>query len=291
MSIGKYEIFHTVVELGSLTKASEALNISQSGVSHAISSLEKEMGFSLLSRNKAGIKLTANGERMLLYIREILYINEKMRQEAGEIKGLEIGTVRLGTFSSISAVWLPGILKKFMEQYPHINVEIMEGKQEELAQWVSQGIIDFSFLLLPASEAIEIFHLKREALYCIVPDSHPLSSEPSIKPERLKQEKLILQNSTREKIYKVFKRNKMNPKISFHLDDEQAIISMVKNSIGTAILPEIALHSMPDGIRNIPLIDDQAFASIGIGALTLKHLPPSAEKFIAAATLWLNEHY
>lgn len=145
MSIAKYEIFQTVIELGSLTKASESLNISQSGVSHAISSLEKDLGFSLLTRNKAGIRLTVNGERMLEYIREILQLNEKMLQEAGEIKGLEIGTVRIGTFSSVSAVWLPGIIKKFTDQYPHIKVDIAEGKQEEISRWISQGIIDFGF--------------------------------------------------------------------------------------------------------------------------------------------------
>ncbi|GGB54229.1 LysR family transcriptional regulator [Fictibacillus barbaricus] len=291
MSIGKYEIFHTVVELGSLTKASAALNISQSGVSHAISSLEKEMGFSLLSRNKTGIKLTVNGERMLLYIRDILYINEKMRQEAGEIKGLEIGIVRLGSFSSVSAVWLPGIAKKFMEQYPHITVEIMEGKQEELGQWITQGIVDFSFMLLPAAESFEVLHLKRELFFCVMAESHPLSEEDSIYIELLKDEKILLQNSTREIMYKLFKGKKLTPDVAFHLEDEQAIISMAKNGMGVAILPEIALHSIPKGVKILPLAVDEESVWIGIGSLTLKHLPPAAEKFIAVATLWLNDHY
>ncbi|WP_180955188.1 LysR family transcriptional regulator [Peribacillus deserti] len=291
MSIGKYEIFHKVVELGSLTKASAALNLSQSGVSHAISSLEKEMGFSLLSRNKAGIKLTVNGERMLLYIRDILYLNEKMRQEAGEINGLEIGTVRLGTFSSVSAVWLPGILKKFVEQYPHIKVEIMEGKQEELSQWVLQGAVDFSFLVLPCAENIEFLHLKRESFYAVVPNTHFLSKEGFIHFEAFKQERLILQNSTREKIVKLFKGKKLYPDVAYHLEDEQAILSMVKNEMGVAILPEITLHSIPEGVKILPMEAGEESASLGIGSLTLKHLPPAAEKFIAAATLWLNEHY
>jgi DNA-binding transcriptional LysR family regulator len=290
LSIGKYEIYHTVVELGSLTKASESLNISQSGVSHAISSLEKELGFSLLTRNKAGIRLTVNGERMLLYIREILYLNEKMLQEAGEIRGLEIGTVRIGTFSSISAVWLPGILKKFMDQYPHIKVDIMEGKQEEISLWISQGIVDFGFLILPAAD-LEVLHLKREAFCCVVPETHHLGAEKSIKLNALKEEKLILQNSTLKNIHNILKSNKLSPNISFHLDDEQAIISMVKNSLGVAILPDIALHNLPEGVKKIPLSNDRAISSIGIGSISFKNLSPAAEKFIAASTLWLNEHF
>ncbi|MCM3718852.1 LysR family transcriptional regulator [Fictibacillus phosphorivorans] len=289
MSIGKYEIFHTVVELGSLTKASEALNISQSGVSHAIASLEKDLGFSLLTRNKAGIRLTVNGERMLMYIRDILTLNKKMLQEAGEIQGLEIGTVRIGTFSSISVEWLPGILKKFMNQYPHIKVEVMEGKQEEISQWISQGVIDFGFLMLPAVD-FEVLPLKRETFYCVVPENQHLSVEKVIKTRALKKEKLILQNSTLKMVHKILKPNKSFPEIAFRLDDEQAIISMVKNGLGVAILPEIALYNLPAGVKKIPLSGEQAVSSIGIGSLSFKNLSPAAEKFIATSTLWLNEN-
>jgi DNA-binding transcriptional LysR family regulator len=289
LSIGKYEIFHTVVELGSLTKASEALNISQSGVSHAIASLEKELGFSLLTRNKAGIRLTVNGERMLLYIRDILTLSKKMLQEAGEIRGLEIGTVRIGTFSSISVEWLPGILKKFMDQYPHIKVEVVEGKQEEISLWISQGIIDFGFLMLPAAD-LEVLHLKRETFCCVVHENHHLGAEKAIETNALKNEKLILQNSTLKIIHNIFKPNKHSPEIVFRLDDELAIISMVKNSLGVAILPEIALHNLPDGVKKIPLLGERAIFSIGIGSISFKNLSPAAEKFIAASTLWLNEN-
>ncbi|MFE1244197.1 LysR family transcriptional regulator substrate-binding protein [Fictibacillus sp. NPDC058756] len=228
---------------------------------------------------------------MLLYIRKILNINSKMVQEAGEIRGLEIGTVRIGTFSSVSARWLPGILKKFMDQYPHIKVDILEGKQEEISHWISQGIVDFGFLMLPAAD-FEVLHLKREAFFCVVPETHHLdNNENSIKPNTLKEEKLILQNSTLKIIQKMLKANKLSTKIAFHLDDEHTIISMVKNSLGVAILPEIALHNLPDGVKKLPLFDDQAVSSIGIGSLSFKNLSPAAEKFIAASTLWLNEHF
>lgn len=290
MSINKYEIFHTVVELGSLTKASESLNISQSGVSHAISGLEKELGFSLLTRNKGGIKLTLNGERMLKYMRDILYLNWKMLQEAGEIKGLEIGSIRIGTFSSVSSVWLPGIIKKFMEQYPHIKVELLEGRQEEISMWINQGLVDLGFLMLPSSE-LEVLPLKRELLYCVLPETHHLSKKNVITLTELVEEKLILQNSTLMSIQKVFKINKLSPEIAFHLDDEQAVISMVKNSLGIAILPDIAIQNLPDTMKKIQLVEKEPISSIGIGTISFKSLPPAAEKFIAVTTLWLNEHF
>lgn len=81
MSLIKYEILNTVVEYGSLTKAAEALNITQSAVSHAIASLETECGFSLLHRGRSGVRVTAEGERILGYTREILRWTELMNQE------------------------------------------------------------------------------------------------------------------------------------------------------------------------------------------------------------------
>jgi DNA-binding transcriptional LysR family regulator len=81
LSINKYEIFLKVVELGSLTKAADVLGFTQSGISHTISSLEMEFGFTLLIRNRSGVKLTVNGEQVLQPIREILKWNEKLKQE------------------------------------------------------------------------------------------------------------------------------------------------------------------------------------------------------------------
>ncbi len=291
MSIARYEIFYKVVESGSLTKASSALNISQSAVSHAIANLEKELGFSLLIRNKGGIKLTENGERMLLYIREILYLNGKMLQEAGEISGLEIGTVRIGTYSSVTQRWMPGLLQRFHELYPDIKIELLEGQQDEIRNWILDGEIDFGFLSLAPSEEFEVLHLTKELLYCLAAASHPLAVKKEISLRELKKEKLILQKSSAGFITQLCKKQKFQPAILFQLEDEHSILSLVKqSSLGISILPEIAAGE-PEGVRKIPVTDRGSAISIGIGALSLKSLSPSAEKFIAATTLWLNEHY
>jgi DNA-binding transcriptional LysR family regulator len=79
MSLAKYEVFDTVVELGNLTKAAEALNLTQSAVSYSIANLESELGFPLLIRSRSGITLTSNGQRILKYIRTILHWDEKMK--------------------------------------------------------------------------------------------------------------------------------------------------------------------------------------------------------------------
>ena len=78
--ISKYETLAKVVELGSLTRAAEALGCTQSAVSHAINGLEKEFGFAVLTRSRAGVHLTADGERIMPSIRGMLNYEEQLKQ-------------------------------------------------------------------------------------------------------------------------------------------------------------------------------------------------------------------
>ena len=105
MLTSKYYIFSTIAELGSLSKAADKLNMAQSGVSYAISTLEGELGFPLFKRERSGMLLTNNGERILVHVKQILHHEEQLLQEALAIKGIETGLVRIGTLSSVSMQW------------------------------------------------------------------------------------------------------------------------------------------------------------------------------------------
>lgn len=117
MTLTKYEIFNKVAELNSFTKAAEVLGFTQSAVSHAISSLEKELSFPLFIRNHSTLTLTKNAEELLITVRKILYYNNMLKQEVAAINGFQKGTVRVGVFSSISKNWIPGILKKWRKSF------------------------------------------------------------------------------------------------------------------------------------------------------------------------------
>ena len=85
MSISKYETLAKVVELGSLTKAAEALGCTQSAVSHTINNLESEFGFAVISRSRAGVRLTPEGERIMPSVRGMLNYEEQLKQTVSAI--------------------------------------------------------------------------------------------------------------------------------------------------------------------------------------------------------------
>ena len=81
MSIAKYEILNKVAEVQSFTKAAEVLGLTQSAVSHAISSMEKDFGFNLIHRNRTGVTLTEDGRAMLIEMRKVLSAEEHLREQ------------------------------------------------------------------------------------------------------------------------------------------------------------------------------------------------------------------
>jgi DNA-binding transcriptional LysR family regulator len=288
MTISRFEVFYTVVESGSLTKAGEMLNLTQSGISHAINSLENELGFSLLTRGRSGIYLTSNGERMLPYIRDILTLNDRMKQEAAAINGLEVGVVRIGTFTSVATQWLPHIIKQFQDDHSGIKVKLFEGDYSTLEQWTSNGVIDCGFLTLPTQKSLEFIPLKKDKMLCILSDQHPLHKLDRITFKQIEEEPLIMpKEGWDNEVTHIFRKNNIKPNVKFEVSYDQAIIAMVQNNLGISLRPEMTLNNIPDNICILNLENDY-FRTIGIA--TKPNMSPATKKFVDCVHSWLSDH-
>ena len=101
MTLLTYQVFKTIADVGSFHKAADILGLTPSAISHAISSMENELGFSVLTRSKAGVSLTNYGEQLLPYVTAVLNCDESLKQEIAELNGLKQGKVKIGVFSSV----------------------------------------------------------------------------------------------------------------------------------------------------------------------------------------------
>lgn len=150
------------IELGSFTKAARVLNMTQPAVSHAISSIESELGVTILIRDKRqGLLVTDVGNRILVHIREILNGVEKIEQEVAMEKGHEVGTIRIGSFPSASAHFLPKMINHFKEKYPSLEVVLCEGTIKEVEDWLISRVVDIGIVILPNKE-MEVVPLTKE---------------------------------------------------------------------------------------------------------------------------------
>ena len=281
MNISKYLAFVKTIEYGSFTKAAEMLNYSQSGISRMINDLENDWKITLLERGKSGVRLTSDGTRILPYVRSVCEEYDKLCMQVDELNGLQSGLIRIGTFSSVATHWLPGIIKRFQESYPNIEYELLLGDYSEIEAWIAEGRVDCGFLRLPTQHEFETISLKHDPLLAVIPESHPLAEQKEFPITAFDgQPFMMLENGGNYEITELFERNGIHPDVRFTTWDDYAVMSMVEQGLGIAILPELILQRIPYHILTKP-IDVPAYREIGLAYRSRRSLSLAAERFVA----------
>ncbi|MEK5080018.1 LysR family transcriptional regulator [Solibacillus sp. FSL W7-1436] len=286
MSLVKYEILNKVAEVHSFTKAASVLGLTQSAVSHAVSSLEKEFGFNLIHRNRTGVTLTEDGTKMLYEMRKVLLAEEHLQQTASNILGVSQGTVRIGLISTISTHWMPNIIHIMDSEYPGIRIELREGDYYEIEQWLLQGEVDCGFLNRTSSKQFDFMPLKRDPLLCIVSSHSPLYDRTEIDLFEIEETPIIMPSyKGTNDVMTTFEKYGVFPNIRFELYDEKAIVSMVEHNLGISILPEMAISMLPDTVKALPLVQE-SYRILGLS--TKQKLSPASQKFVEILKKWLE---
>ena len=146
MDTKKWEALLTAVEAGSFTKAAERLGYTQSGLTHMMHALEKEVGLSLLLRDRYGVRLTTAGERLLPAVRDLQQAAKRLENQIALVGSTKKENIRVAAYSSICMHWLPSIVSKFRRDYPDISVDIRMGNVDEMYTWLQEDKVDLSFV-------------------------------------------------------------------------------------------------------------------------------------------------
>ena len=268
------------VEYGSFTRAADALNYTQSGISRMINDLESEWGISLFERGRMGISLTPEGLKLLPQLQRICNEHEILMTQIDELQNLQTGIIRIGTFSSVATHWLPNMIKFFKQDYPGIDFELLLGDYTEIENWILEGRVDFGFLRLPANKQLETVFLEQDRLLVVLPQDHPLAKSDTFPiDDLLNSPFMLLEKGAKAEISEIFEKHQISPQISFTTWDDYAIMSMVENGLGISILPELILNRIPYRLVSKEL-EVPAYRNIGIAMREQKFLSLSAKSFL-----------
>ena len=278
--IQKYKAFLKSVEYSSFTKAAEALKYTQSGVSRMIQDLEREWGINLFERKRGCMHVTEEGKSLIPHIQRICYEEERLFQHIHALKNIETGTIRIGTFSSVATHWLPHMIKRFKEDYPLIEFELLLGDYKEIEQWIEEGRVDFGFLSGKISANIEKIFIEKDRLLAVIPSSHPLAQADVLPIQAIGESPfMLLEKGESEVISNIFVEHGISPMVHFKTWDDYAIMSMVENELGISILPELILKRIPYDVV-VKELEVPAYRSIYIGMKEQKLLSIAAKKFL-----------
>lgn len=279
MTLLSYQVFQTVVGQGSFQKAAEILNLTPSAVSHAIASMEQELGFSLFTRNKAGVALTNYGEHLLPYVNAVLNSDESLQQAIAGLNGLKMGNVKVGCFSSVCTNWMTDIIHSFHQRYPDINIELYQGTYADVSYWIKNGIVDIGFLSLSSAGDLPIEPLYRDPLLCVVPKGYRKREDTLyMTPDEMKDEVFVSQMETTDADIAIFmKQNGLgNVRMDYHVVDDLSTIALVAAGLGICIMPELVMNDIPYAVDRYPMMPE-AHRVIGISALNPNFLAPAVK--------------
>lgn len=275
-----------IVELGSFSKAAKNLGYTQSALSQMIFSLESEFSIKLLNRFRTGTKLTLEGEKIYPLIEKTVNQYFTVIEKVKEIRGLETGIIRMGTLASISAHWIPSVLKGFQSLYPEVEFVIHQGDYTSIQEWIKTGAIDFGFVNPKAVNGLKIIELKKGEMLAVLPESHLLAKEKIIPLDRLAEETFILlEEGHYYEPLEVFKQIGKSPNIKYTIHDDYAIMTMVEAGLGISILAELVLRRTNYHI-SLHQTNPPVYRMLAIGYKDEESLPIASRKFIE----YLIEH-
>lgn len=279
----KLEALAAAVELGSFTRAAEQLGYTQSGLTHMMNSLEREIGFSVLARDRRGVRLTPAGQRIMPIVQQCLAANRALEREIAMVSARQEETIRVASYASIAMHWLPELIEQFRRQHSGVSVDVQMGSVEEVYRWVREGKVDMAFASRQESSTLDWTPLKPDPLLVILPRDFDTGGG-SLDVRRLEgQEFLMPSLGFHLDIMRVLERCGVTPVIRDTQVSDTVIISMVEHGLGVSILSRLVLKGRSSDVLALPL-DPPAVRELGVATLPRKDMRPLARKFLQFTT-------
>lgn len=283
MKLSQLRALVAVAEYCNFSEAALNLELSQSAVSHAIASLEAELGVQLFARGRHGATLTPVGERVTTHARQVLQLLEGIVQEAYLERSLSGGHLRVAAFRSVATHVLSPVIAQFHSRFPETVVSLTEqASYLEVEQSLREGRTDIGFTHLPTSEEFETWEIVRDEYVALMPPATQLNSA-DLTWEKLATYPLILPEASvcYARLYKHLSSSGFSFNIAYRVSEDSTIVSMVFQGLGIGILPRLAAEPIPKGI-NLYRLPTPFERVIGAAVVANRLHTPAVFQFLAA---------
>ena len=283
MESARCKAFMYAADTGSFTKAAERLNYTPSGVSQLVGALENETGLTLLRRTRKGVTLTPDGEILLPAVREFLEKENRIYELAAEVKGLLVGSVTIAAYSSISTHWLPEVIRDFEQDYPQIEIRLMEGIRQEVTRWLDEKKADIGFLSYQEPMPYEWTPLDYDEMLAVLQKDHLYASKESYPLINCETDSFIMPALGRDDdVVSLFERNGIKLNIHFTTLENFATMAMIEKGLGMSVMNNLITEKWNCDIVKIP-VDPPSRITLGLAVPSYKQASPAVKRFIKYA--------
>lgn len=241
MQIESLKVFCDLAETESFTKAAQINDVTQSAVSQQISSLERQFKSLLIERSKKKFRLTREGQVLYEYSKQIIQTFDALQSRLQEIKDIISGTIRVATIYSIGLHDLPPYIKKFLKEFPTVNVHVEYRRSNQVYEDVLGNVVDLGLVAYPQRDPkLEIVPLRKDRLVLVTHPDHPLARKTTVKLSEIAGHKFISFASdipTRKAIDRILRDDLIEVQHVMEFDNIETVKRAVEIDAGIAIIP------------------------------------------------------
>ncbi|MCM3003141.1 LysR family transcriptional regulator [Priestia koreensis] len=254
MQLIEYKMLMVLAEELNMRKASERLFVSQPALSQRLQTIERAWETKIFIRSQKGLALTPAGEKIVQFAKEVVEKQEKVKEEIQALNTQVYGTLKLAVASIIGQHWIPQILKRFVEEYPHAKVSLVTGWSSEMLQYLYEDQVHLGIIRgNPDWKGVKE-HILTDTLNLVDTDITSLEQLATT-------DKPFIQFKSDSTYYQEIQewwhqQFQTSPKRTIVVDQIETCKQMALNGIGFAILPSIALTKEDKRINRIPLLDE-----------------------------------
>lgn len=291
MDLRQLTCFERVADLGSMSRAAEALHLVQPAVSQQIALLEREVGLRLFHRGPRGVRLTEAGEALLPYARRVLGEVGRASQVLGGLRELRGGRVAVGLTPS-AVVWLlPELLEQYRRQHPLVQIQVVEDMTDRLVDYLHDGRLDLALVSLPVEdEGLTIRALFEERLAVVVGPEHRLTGQAVVNLAELADEPWILpyrRHGVRALLEAACAEAGFQLRVAVELSGLGPIKQLVQRGLGLSVLPPavVANEVRLGQLHAISIAHPSIVRAVGLARRRHEYPTPAAAAMEAAIDL------
>jgi LysR family hydrogen peroxide-inducible transcriptional activator len=254
-----------IADTGSFSRAAERCQIAQPSLSQQVLKLEKDLGAKLFDRLGRSVRPTEAGRAFLPYARSILSQRETARSSVADKCADVRGCVAVGAIPTIAPYLMPRYTATFTKKYPEAKLRIVEETTPILVESLRDLSIDLAILALPLRHKdLELFPLRTEPLFAVLPRNHPLAAAKSLALKDLRGESFVMLRDGhcfRDLSIAACTHARVTPRIAFESGQFSSLFGMVAAGVGISLVPEMAIDTHA-GCRYVRLNDARATRTI-----------------------------
>ena len=283
-------IFYHAAKHRSFTKAAEALFITQPAVTKQIRCFEEYWDIKLFRKKGRNILLTHEGRVLYDMARKIFEYEKKIEDVMDEMKELKLGVLGLGATNTYARLFMPSMIAKFHESYPHIKILLDEGTSREMIKSLLEFKNEVAIVAkVEDNPEIDFIPFCREEIVFVMSPGHRLAGQRDVTFQDIALEPFIMKekgSATRKVVDELFLRNKRTPRILMESGNNEFIKQQVQRGEGISLITKFAVSPELEEkkLTYISLKDQKVFLDIHVAHLKDEPLSPPAKEFIGRLT-------